>query len=319
MKNPKGYDKHKKMIRRSILPTIKNKIMLLNKKISIWYFIREIRSQVLFIGLFAVGIGMLDMLPGFRKISLPLNIPALLGTAVSLLLAFRTSQSYERWWEARTVWGGIVNDSRTFIRLLMQFLPAGEEKIIKDFAERQIIWNYALGESLRKLPFSKKVQDYLDEHQIQAVNIPNALLDAHSKQLKDIVSRKGITDFQQMQLNDILTRLCDSMGKCERLKNTVFPRSYSILLHILIYVFAAILPFGLDDSQLIVEIVITFLIPMMFIAIEKTSIIMQDPFENTPVDTPMTSLAQTIEINIRQMAGEQNVPSKKENPLYYEM
>lgn len=319
MKNPKGYDKHKKMIRRSILPTIKNKIMLLNKKISIWYFIREIRSQVLFIGLFAVGIGMLDMLPGFRKISLPLNIPALLGTAVSLLLAFRTSQSYERWWEARTVWGGIVNDSRTFIRLLMQFLPAGEEKIIKDFAERQIIWNYAIGESLRKLPFSKKVQDYLDEHQIQAVNIPNALLDAHSKQLKDIVSRKGITDFQQMQLNDILTRLCDSMGKCERLKNTVFPRSYSILLHILIYVFAAILPFGLDDSQLIVEIVITFLIPMMFIAIEKTSIIMQDPFENTPVDTPMTSLAQTIEINIRQMAGEQNVPSKKENPLYYEM
>lgn len=293
--------------------------MLLNKKISIWYFIREIRSQVLFIGLFAVGIGMLDILPGFRKISLPLNIPALLGTAVSLLLAFRTSQSYERWWEARTVWGGIVNDSRTLIRLLIQFLPAGEEKIIKDFAERQIIWNYALGESLRKLPFSKKVQDYLDEHQIQAVNIPNAILDAHSKQLKDIASVKGITDFQQMQLNDILTRLCDSMGKCERLKNTVFPRSYSILLHILIYVFAAILPFGLDDSQLVVEIVITFLIPMMFIAIEKTSIIMQDPFENTPVDTPMTSLAQTIEINIRQMMGEQNVPSKKENPLYYEI
>lgn len=293
--------------------------MLLNKKISIWYFIREIRFQVLFVGMFAVGIGLLDLLPGFRKISLPLNIPALLGTAVSLLLAFRTSQSYERWWEARTVWGGIVNDSRTLIRLLIQFLPAGEEKIIRDFAERQIIWNYALGESLRRLPFSKKVQDYLDEHQIQAVNIPNALLDAHSKQLKDIASVKGITDFQQMQLNDILTRLCDSMGKCERLKNTVFPRSYSILLHILIYVFAAILPFGLDDSQLVVEIVITFLIPMMFIAIEKTSIIMQDPFENTPVDTPMTSLAQTIEINIRQMTGEQNVPSKKENPLYYEM
>lgn len=293
--------------------------MLLNKKISIWYFIREIRFQVLFVGMFAVGIGLLDLLPGFRKISLPLNIPALLGTAVSLLLAFRTSQSYERWWEARTVWGGIVNDSRTLIRLLIQFLPAGEEKIIRDFAERQIIWNYALGESLRRLPFSKKVQDYLDEHQIQAVNIPNALLDAHSKQVKNMASVKGITDFQQMQLNDILTRLCDSMGKCERLKNTVFPRSYSILLHILIYVFAAILPFGLDDSQLVVEIVITFLIPMMFIAIEKTSIIMQDPFENTPVDTPMTSLAQTIEINIRQMTGEQNVPSKKETPLYYEM
>lgn len=292
--------------------------MLLNKKISVWYFIREIKTQILFIGIFAIAIGLLDMLPWFRKISLPLNIPALLGTAVSLLLAFRTSQSYERWWEARTVWGAIVNDSRTFVRQVIQFLPAEDHKTVREFAERQIIWTYALGESLRKLPFSDKVQAYLDENQIKAVNIPNALLDAHSKQLKEIGTSK-LTDFQQMQLNDMLTRLCDSMGKCERLKNTVFPRAYSILVHTLIYVFAIILPFGLDDSQLIVEILITFLVPIVFIAIEKTSIMMQDPFENKPVDTPMTSLAQTIEINIRQMMGEQNVPLKKENTSYYEM
>lgn len=293
--------------------------MLLNKKISVWYFIREIKSQILFVGIFAIAIGLLDMMPWFRKISLPLNIPALLGTAVSLLLAFRTSQSYERWWEARTVWGAIVNDSRTFIRLIIQFLPAADDKTIRDFAERQIVWTYALGESLRKLPFSDKVQQYLDAHQIKGFNIPNALLDDHSKQIKEIAVSKGLTDFQQMQLNDIVTRLCDSMGKCERLKNTVFPRSYSILVHILIYVFALILPFGLDDSQLVIEIIITFLIPIVFIAIEKTSIIMQDPFENRPVDTPVTSLAQTIEINIRQMIGEQNVPLKKENTSYYEM
>ncbi len=283
----------------------------IKQKISVWYFIREIKSQILFIGIFAVAIGLLDMLPWFQKISLPLNIPALLGTAVSLLLAFRTSQSYERWWEARTVWGAIVNDSRTFVRLIIQFMPAGDEKTVKDFAERQIIWTYALGESLRKLPFSQKVQQYMEQHQIKAINIPNALLDAHSKQLRDIAVSKGLTDFQQMQLNDIITRLCDSMGKCERLKNTVFPRSYSVLVHILIYVFAVILPFGLDDSQLAVEMLVTFLIPIVFIAIEKTSIIMQDPFENRPVDTPVTSLAQTIEINIRQMIGEQNVPLKK--------
>lgn len=293
--------------------------MLLNKKISIWYFIREIKTQILYMGIFAVSIGLLDLLPWFRKISLPLNIPALLGTAVSLLLAFRTSQSYERWWEARTVWGAIVNDSRTLMRLVTQFFPAGEDKIIKEFAERQIIWTYALGESLRRQPFSDRVQNYLDEHQIKAANIPNALLDRHSQQLREIAFSKGLTDFQQMQLNDIITRLCDSMGKCERLKNTVFPRSYSILLHTLIYVFAAILPFGLDDGQLAVEIIITFLIPVMFLAIEKTSIIMQDPFENGPVDTPVTALAQTIEINIKQMTGDQNIPVKKENSLYYEM
>jgi len=293
--------------------------MLLNKKISIWYFIREIKTQILYMGIFAVSIGLLDLLPWFRKISLPLNIPALLGTAVSLLLAFRTSQSYERWWEARTIWGAIVNDSRTLMRLVIQFFPKEEEKTIKEFAERQIVWTYALGESLRKQHFSDRVQNYLNKHQIKAANVPNAILDAHSQQIRDIASSKGLTDFQQMQLNDIITRLCDSMGKCERLKNTVFPRSYSILLHTLIYVFAAILPFGLDDEQLAVEIIMTFLIPVMFLAIEKTSIIMQDPFENGPVDTPVTALAQTIEINIKQMTGDQNVPAKKDNSLYYEM
>lgn len=109
------------------------------------------------------------------------------------------------------------------------------------------------------------------------------------------------------------------MGKCERIKNTVFPRSYSLLVHTLIYVFAAILPFGMDDSQLIVEIVITMLLSIVFVAIEKTAIIMQDPFENTPVDTPMTALAQTIESNIREMTGMENVPIKNKQQLYYQM
>ncbi|WP_419869028.1 bestrophin family protein [Chryseobacterium sp. CT-SW4] len=293
--------------------------MLLNKRISIRYFLKGIQIQILWIVIFAIFIGILDRLSIFSEIILPLSIPAILGTAVSLLLAFRTSQSYERWWEARIIWGAIVNDSRTLMRQIIQFLPADRKEEIKAFAERQIIWNYALGESLRKLPFSVKVQNYLDIHGIEAQNIPNALLDAHSDQVKQIAEAGYISDFKQIQLNETLLRLCDSMGKCERLKNTVFPKSYSLLLHILIYVFAFILPFGLDDSQLVIEILITILIPSVFIAIEKTSILMQDPFENTPVDTPMTSLAETIEINIRQMIGDGNIPERKENFLYYIM
>ncbi|WP_407481092.1 bestrophin family protein [Elizabethkingia meningoseptica] len=296
--------------------------MLLNKKISIWYFINLIKSQLLLISMFAVLIGILDMLPAFQKISLPLSIPALVGTAVSLLIAFRTSQSYERWWEARMIWGAIVNDSRTLVRQIIQALPRHNEAAVKQFAQRQIIWNYALGESLRKLNFSDKVQTYLNQHHIDAVNIPNALLDAHSLQAKELADQGLITEFRLIQINETIARLCDHMGKCERIKNTVFPRSYSILVHVLIYVFAIILPFGLDDAlfpQVFIEILITILVPSLFIAIEKTAIIMQDPFENRPVDTPVTSLAQTIEINILQMIGAKQVPQKKRNPLYYEM
>ncbi|WP_264530558.1 bestrophin family protein [Flavobacterium sp. N502540] len=293
--------------------------MLLNRRISLLYFVNEIRSQIVLIVLFAISIGLLDMHPLFQQVSLPLSIPALVGTAVSLLLAFRTAQSYERWWEARTVWGAIVNDSRTLIRQIIQFTPKENKEIADAFTERQIIWLYALGESLRKQQFSSRVQTYLDTFRIKASNIPNALLDKHSLNIAELASQGLISEFKQVQLNETLARLCDSMGKCERLKNTVFPKSYSVLVHTLIYVFAAILPFGLEDSQLMVEILITILIPVLFISIEKTAIIMQDPFENTPVDTPMTSLAKTIEINLLEMTGAENIPVKEKNELYYEM
>ncbi len=292
--------------------------MLLNKRISIGYFVRQIKYQIILIVFFAFLIGFLDDISLFKKISIPLSIPALLGTAVSLLLAFRTAQSYERWWEARTVWGAIVNDSRSFIRLVRQFVPELPEES-RVFTERQIVWVYALGEALRKQVFSDKVKNYLQSHNITGTNIPNAILDKHSEQIRKIAAEGHISDFKEVQLNEVLMRLCDSMGKCERLKNTVFPRAYSILLHTLIYVFAFLLPFGLEDSQLTVEIATTIIVPIIFITIEKTAIIMQDPFENTPVDTPMTALAQTIEINLLQMIGEKNIPAKKENDSYFEM
>lgn len=293
--------------------------MLLNRKISILYFVNNIKWQILFVITFALAVGFLHLRPEFKGIDIPLNILTLLGTIVTILLAFRTSQSYERWWEARTIWGAIVNDSRTLTRNVLQFLPENESVERKKFAERQIIFVNALGETLRKVPLSPKVEAYVKFHNINAVNLPNALLDEHSHQIGQLKTEGKISDFQQLQLNEIVSRLCDSMGKCERIKNTVFPRSYSLILHILIYAFTAILPFSLNHNQFVTEIAISIIIPLLFIAVEKTAIIMQDPFENSPVDTPMTSIAQTIEINILQMMGEKDVPAKEDKGLYYEM
>ena len=293
--------------------------MLLNRKISILYFVNNIKWQILFVITFALAVGFLHLRPEFKGVDIPLNILTLLGTIVTILLAFRTSQSYERWWEARTIWGAIVNDSRTLTRTVLQFLPENESVEKKKFAERQIIFVNALGETLRKVPLSPKVEAYVKFHNINAVNLPNALLDEHSHQIGQLKTEGKISDFQQLQLNEIVSRLCDSMGKCERIKNTVFPRSYSLILHILIYAFTAILPFSLNHNQFVTEIAISIIIPLLFIAVEKTAIIMQDPFENSPVDTPMTSIAQTIEINILQMMGEKDVPAKEDKGLYYEM
>lgn len=289
--------------------------MLLNKRISIFTFLKQIKFDITAILIYAIAVGIADQYGFLSKIEIPIAMSAIIGTALSLLLAFRTAQAYERWWEARIIWGAIVNDSRTLIRQVKQFLPEKDTKIVQDFAYRQIIWCYVLGESLRKLSYSKKVYDYVKEHKLSKNNIPNAIINQHSEAL----SKLEISDFKQIQIDSTLSRLCDSMGKCERIKNTVFPKSYSLLVHFFIYVFATLLPFGLDDKYVLVEIFLTALIPIIFIAIERTAIILQDPFENVTTDIPMTSLAITIEINIKELIGDTDLPIVEKPKSFYIM
>ena len=294
--------------------------MLLNQKISILYFLKSIKVDIAIIIAFSIVVGIFHQYGFFDKISVPISITAIFGTAVALLLAFRTNQAYDRWWEARIIWGAIVNDSRTLIRQSISFFDRDHQDydlMVKDMAFRQIIWCYALGESLRTLPFSAKVVRYATAKGLDNSNVPNELLSKHSETLRKCHQNKLVNDYQQVQIDSTIARLCDSMGKCERIKNTVFPKAHSMLIHTIIYVFAAMLPFGLADRFLMVEIMLTMGIPIIFIAIEKTSVLMQDPFENQPLDTPMTDLAQTIEINIKEMIGENRIPEKEDPESYY--
>ncbi len=294
--------------------------MLLNKRISIFDFLKAIKFDILFIGSYAILVGFLDQYGFLARISIPISLTGVFGTAVALLLGFRTNQAYERWWEARIIWGAIVNDSRSLIRQTISFYDTSDNQysfIVKEMAHRQIVWCYALGETLRKLPFSAIVASYLKVEGISAQNIPNAILTKHSQALTEARNENIVNEFHQIQIDSTIARLCNSMGKCERIKNTVFPKAHSLLIHLIIYVFATMLPFGLDDKNVGVEIAITFVIPIIFIAIEKTSILMQDPFENQPMDTPMTDLAQTIEINLKQMVCDENIPIKEKSTEYY--
>ncbi|MDN3548701.1 bestrophin family protein [Mucilaginibacter aquaedulcis] len=279
--------------------------MLLSKPISITYFLRLIKWDVIAIFLYACIVGALDYFTFFKDLTIPLGVSAMVGTLLSLLLAFRTSQSYERWWEARTVWGAIVNDSRTLIRQLVQFLPNDENKAgyIEKMAIRQSIWCYTLAESLRKCPSSEKVTQYINELGADSDNRPNMLLSKHAEELAAISEHYQLNANKQVQLDSTIQRLTDSMGRCERIKNTVFPRAYSVLIHFLIYVLTTIFPFGLDDHHWVIVIFLATIIPVLFIAIERTAILMQDPFQNKPTDTPMTALSKTIERNLMEMAN----------------
>ena len=279
--------------------------MILNNKISIFYFINLIKFDIVVVILYALISGVLIHLTLFKGIEISLSVSAIIGTLISLLLAFKTSQSYERWWEARIIWGGIVNDSRSLLRILKQYVPDSPESAedLERFARRHIIWCYSLGESLRRTGFSVKVADYLNEHGVTSDNVPNFLLNKHSEDLNRFQNIYNFNPNVMVHLDAVVARLNDNMGRCERIKNTVFPKSYSLLIRSIIYVFLTVFPFGLAHMAPVAEISITILIPILFISIERTAIILQDPFENRPTDTPVSKISQTIERNLEELLG----------------
>ncbi len=295
-------------------------MLIQNNYKSTIFFLKGLKWQILLITSYAIAASLFDHSSFGLSINIPIAIPTVIATLISVLLAFRTAQSYDRWWEARKVWGEIVNDSRTLVRQIKLFVPISPEKNIelKKFANRQIVWCYALSEHLRRQNPSDKVAKYVAENDLKSQNIPLTLLQLHSENLFFITEKYNLNANQQVQIDTTIARLTDAMGKGERIKNTVFPKNYSHLIHCLIYVFTTLLPFGLSELSIIFEILLTVLLPVIFITFEKTAIIMQDPFENIPTDTPMTTICNTIEKNINEMIGETNHQiASNEKATYY--
>ena len=114
--------------------------MLHNRKIPLSFLLADIKNETIGGFILTNLLFVLRHYIGLEILSVPIAIPALLGTGISLLLAFRTNQSYERWWEARNIWGSIVNDSRTLIRQLLTFLPEKSIEISRVAARRQVGW-----------------------------------------------------------------------------------------------------------------------------------------------------------------------------------
>lgn len=295
--------------------------MLLEKKIPAGYLLRAVKIELTLIIILSLVI---KYITGHVKHFLPemaLSIPAFLGTAISILLSFMLSQSYERWWEARKAWGSIVNDSRSLVLQLQTMVKEGNGKAIKDIAYRQIAWCYALGRSLRGLDPLENTAEYLDETEAVFVkkntNKPLAILQLNAEGIRALKQQDQLDTYSHIQLDNTLVRLCDAMGRNERINGTVFPSTYRKLLHFVIYLFVVTLSIALKDVDAVFEIPLMILISACFFMLEKTAYQLKDPFRNCPSDTPVTAIARTIEINIRQMLGETTVPGPVEAQRYF--
>jgi len=284
--------------------------MLLKEKIPFNYVFGKIKIESICILAYSLLVWELYENVHYTRISIPLSVPAILGTVISLLLGFRSNQAYDRWWEARHIWGAIVNDSRTLAREVLMFMQndykSGEVEALKNrIIKRQIGWTYSLGQTLRGQSATQGLEKFLSDEDMTTVshytNVPAAILMLHARDIQEALNNEYINRFQQVELDRTLSRLCDAQGKCERIKNTVFPSTYGLYIHISLILFIMLLPFGFIEIFGVMSVPMVVAISACFILIEKMAIHLQDPFENKPTDTPVTTIAKGIERDLKQM------------------
>lgn len=298
--------------------------MLVDKRLPVGYILKMVRYEMLIVIILATSIYFIAGFVDPYIPEMPLSIAAFLGTAISVLLSFKMSQSYDRWWEGRKIWGAIVNDSRSFVLQLQAFIKNDELKpAIRVMAYRQVAWCYSLGQSLRGLPPLQSCEQFISDDDIESIknfkNKPLAMLQLNVRDLKKLRNQNELSDFESIQLNSTCVRFSDSMGAAERINNTVFPTIYRMFLHFIIYLFVIILGIALKDVGLVYEIPLLLLISFVFFTLEKTAYYLQDPFRNRPSDVSVTAIARTIEINIRQLLDEEELPDPVTKDEFYIM
>lgn len=262
--------------------------------------------------LFDLTIAVLYAKSGLTFLSLPSLPLGLMGAALSIFLAFRTNSSYDRWWEARRLWGSLVNESRSFTRQALTLVDGVANDERNDLVEWQIAYVHSLRCHLRGQNPFPELSSRLSTDKVAALrahqNVPLGLLLQAAHRLRRLFDAGRVDSFRLVHLDSTLTRLCDIQGACERIKHTPLPRQYEYFPRMLVSTYCVLLPFGLVEGMGLMTPLASTLVSFIFLSLESIGRDIEAPFENTVHDTPMSQLSRTIEINLREAMGDSRVP-----------
>jgi putative membrane protein len=259
-------------------------------------------------------------------VALP-HIPlALFGSAIGIIVAFRNQSSYARWWDARTLWGAIINNSRSWARqvtTVMMPLSEAETGELKEVQRRlvyyQIAYAHALRQHLRGLEPWRELKPLVSELELSELrkekNVPLAIQQMMGALLRRCQVRGWVDIAHWRTLDANLDDLVDAQGGTERIKNTPMPKQYDYFPQLFVEMYCVMLPLALVMNMGWFTPLGSTLVGFIFLALDKIGRDLEYPFENSIYDVPMTSLTTTIEINLRQLLGETEFPAA-EKPVH---
>ncbi|MEQ8623762.1 MAG: bestrophin family ion channel [Vicingaceae bacterium] len=233
-----------------------------------------------------------------------IQIHSLLGFVIGLLLVFRTNSAYDRWWEARKLWGSMVNNSRNLAIKINAMLPA-EDKANRDFFT-VFIPNYvfAMKEHLRdgvKIEEIESHDDLSTKSLLTYKHQPNKIASKMYERLQYLYTTKKISGDQLITIDGELKAFTEIIGACERIKNTPIPFSYNLFLKKFIFAYTITLPFGLAHDFHYWTIPISCFILYIFGSLELLAEEIEDPFGTDTNDLPTDDLAIKIKGNVAEI------------------
>ena len=261
--------------------------------------------------LFILSLGVVYFHGTVLNFKIPLN-PApltLFGFVLALFLGFRNNVSYDRFWEGRKLWGGLLNTTRSLTRQAITLQHAGQGNEITDFVQLQSAFVFALKHQLRETDPEKDLKERLSEDQLQIVKQakykPAVIMNLMACWIQKARDKGNLDTILQARFDENLDKLSDILGGCERIVSTPIPYSYRVLLHRTVYIYCFLLPFGLVDSLGWFTPLIVVFVAYTFVAFEAIADEIEEPFGTDANDLALNSMCIMIEETITEMAGKE--------------
>jgi ion channel-forming bestrophin family protein len=301
------------------------------------------RRDLLIISLISTVPALLHQTFGWAWLAIPWVPVSMVGTATAFVVGFKNTQTYNRLWEARQIWGSIINSSRAWGIMVRDFVKA-DPLTHRQLIYRHCAWLAALRFQLRKpqpwetqqkfhnqgfhrqvaiAEWSGTLDDaltgYLAEDERNYVltkkNRATQLIALQSKHLAELRQNGQIEPLEYVEMEKRLADLYDQQGRCERIKNFPYPRQFASTALYFVWIFVVMLPFGMlnefremGDNFVWLTVPFSVLVSWVFVFMDRIGEATENPFEGGPNDVPITALSRTIEIDLRDMLDESNLP-----------
>jgi ion channel-forming bestrophin family protein len=297
--------------------------MIALKRPRLEWMIRYVGVPVLVLALWDFLIVLAYEIPHWTWVSSSYVPLALYGAAISIVVGFRNNYAYGRWWEARTLWGAIVNRSRTLARQVLTTMSAplgasDEEKAEVAAMQRKLVYYqiafvHALRQQLRGLDPIAEIRSTVSPMERETLigdkNVSLALQRRMSAMTHEARQRGWVNEWEWQAIDGSMSALMDSQGGAERIKNTPMPKQYDFFPRLFVDLYCLMLPIGMVGNLHWYTPLGSTVVGFMFLALDKIGRDLQDPFDNNVYDVPLTAITTTIETNLRQMLGETELPA----------